>query len=654
MNNYPARDVKPATLRHILTILLCVLLTLSLCACRCGQQVDQALEILGAGILRFGDANENWQLIMQDTRDKLLDKGLKELANQVDAVLDHATGDALVISFCAPDFFRTRMQQELQQILAQYKHEPVTPPVPFICKVVPTTIDYSEPPLEITYYGYDLDNHIEAVLFQKNGTAIKIGTYRSAPYQPTITLGTNGPSLSQDSDRIVLHWNNPATNERVELMPEVGITAPLLPICEIVTNPTYTHFRPNDVTYNPPIVKGDTEFDDNGPRIRAQVQLVNLGDRVIAWVHMNAIECQTWSSMADGSWAKTIYTPPPGYQVQKVGGDNRAVYDYTDTTHELDNPEGTGGSFQAKVTFIGSTAQQDACGLENCGWWFHTGIKIEFNVIDFTLIQTDNCKPRVNNPPSEIDKKAAQLKGFGQALGPEVYTADGTGRWRHYEGGWIYWTPATGAHAIYGSIYAEWASLGYEASVLGYPTTDETPTADGRGRYNRFQYGVIYWTPQTRAHEVHGSILAKWQEMGSEQSSLGYPISDEGWGGTWVGGSGGNWSRLSIFENGVITYLWSEGTSVVAFASDQIALFVDTYYRGQYVVKGVGSYPNPDAIGLPNDSISSILVGSKVQATLCQDYDYGGICETFTGYDPELVDNRVYTDRVSAVRVERR
>lgn len=88
--------------------------------------------------------------------------------------------------------------------------------------------------------------------------------------------------------------------------------------------------------------------------------------------------------------------------------------------------------------------------------------------------------------------------------------------------------------------------------------------------------------------------------------------------------------------------------------ANQIALYVDPNYGGQCVVKETGDYPNPSAIGLPNDSISSIRVGSSVKATLCKDDNYGGGCETFTGDDPDLGNNGIGNDQVSSVRVESR
>ncbi len=136
---------------------------------------------------------------------------------------------------------------------------------------------------------------------------------------------------------------------------------------------------------------------------------------------------------------------------------------------------------------------------------------------------------------------------LGYPTTDETGTPDGVGRYNHFQGGSIYWTPATGAHEVHGEIRNHWASMGWEQGLLGYPTTDETGTPDGVGRYNHFRGGSIYWTPATGAHEVHGEILKKWASLGWEKSFLGYPITDE------VSTCDGL-RRLSFFQSGSITW----------------------------------------------------------------------------------------------------
>lgn len=196
---------------------------------------------------------------------------------------------------------------------------------------------------------------------------------------------------------------------------------------------------------------------------------------------------------------------------------------------------------------------------------------------------------------------------LGQPLTDELTTPDRVGRFNHFQGGSIYWTPQLGAHIIHGAIRDKWASLGYERGFLGYPTTDqsltphkqgefihfgsasiywsagtgahivlgdirtkwaglgwensflgfpltdELPTPDRIGRFNHFQGGSIYWTPETGAHEVHGAIRDKWAQLGWERSFLGYPTHDE------LPATDGN-GRISYFTGGALH--WKERDSV--------------------------------------------------------------------------------------------
>src|ERR671933_143954 len=112
---------------------------------------------------------------------------------------------------------------------------------------------------------------------------------------------------------------------------------------------------------------------------------------------------------------------------------------------------------------------------------------------------------------SAIDDKYAELGGPNGFLGRpfdagagsgEMATANGRGRFRDFERGTIVWSPETGAHEVHGRIRDKWAQLRGEGGFLGFPLTDETGTPDGRGRFNHFQGGSIYWTPETDAHEV--------------------------------------------------------------------------------------------------------------------------------------------------------
>ena len=158
----------------------------------------------------------------------------------------------------------------------------------------------------------------------------------------------------------------------------------------------------------------------------------------------------------------------------------------------------------------------------------------------------------------EWSRLGAGASFLGQPLTDELTCPDGVGRYNHFQGGSIYWTPNTGAHEVHGSIRDKWSLMGWERSFLGYPLTDETGTPDGVGRYNHFQGGSIYWTAAIGAHEVHGAIRDKWASMGWERGFLGYPTSDE------MDAPGGG--RISQFQQGTIHWTSAGGAVVGALA----------------------------------------------------------------------------------------
>lgn len=133
---------------------------------------------------------------------------------------------------------------------------------------------------------------------------------------------------------------------------------------------------------------------------------------------------------------------------------------------------------------------------------------------------------------SAIDAKYNQLIGanswIGQPTIAEQVCPDGIGHYRHYQNASIYWSPKTGAQLIHGLIRTKWAALGWEKSVLGYPTTDELNAGSGKGRFNNFQNGTIIWkSGSAEAFAVYGLIYAKWGEQKWDVGELGFPVTDE-------------------------------------------------------------------------------------------------------------------------------
>ncbi|QIS17072.1 alpha/beta hydrolase-fold protein [Nocardia terpenica] len=155
---------------------------------------------------------------------------------------------------------------------------------------------------------------------------------------------------------------------------------------------------------------------------------------------------------------------------------------------------------------------------------------------------------------------------LGLPNGDERPLPDGRGRFQSFQNGSIYWTPQTGAQVVRGAILAAWAGQGYERGPAGYPVGPEAKTPNKDGVVQGFENGPIYYTEKSGAHRVNGLILGKYAQLGYENGPLGFPTTDEQPtrdAGRYSRFEGGNvyWSPLSgawAVRNGPIMDAWGQ------------------------------------------------------------------------------------------------
>ena len=143
---------------------------------------------------------------------------------------------------------------------------------------------------------------------------------------------------------------------------------------------------------------------------------------------------------------------------------------------------------------------------------------------------------------------------LGYPITNEVKIRD-NGTYQRFQKGNIYYTPKYGSKLVYGSIFNRWGELDYEKGPLGYPITDELTASDGKGRYNEFEFGTVYWSAKTGAHEVHGLIRSAFENAGGLEK-VGYPLTGE----RDVPNKTGKYNH---FENGSI--YWKKGQKKAFF-----------------------------------------------------------------------------------------
>ena len=171
------------------------------------------------------------------------------------------------------------------------------------------------------------------------------------------------------------------------------------------------------------------------------------------------------------------------------------------------------------------------------------------------IVQPDPCTPYTVQGAirTQWDAAGGQYGPHGWATSTEAATPSGRARFNTFQNGAIYLTNgATQAQSVYGGIYQAYRANGLDTGWLGLPLTSEANTRDNAGRFNKFERGIIMWTPSLGAHTVGGGIYARYAALNLELSYLGYPTSDE------YSISGG---RRSNFQYGYIT--WNASTGVV-------------------------------------------------------------------------------------------
>ncbi|MGW0250752.1 alpha/beta hydrolase-fold protein [Nocardia goodfellowii] len=128
---------------------------------------------------------------------------------------------------------------------------------------------------------------------------------------------------------------------------------------------------------------------------------------------------------------------------------------------------------------------------------------------------------------SEWARQGFERGPAGYPVAPEEKTPIRDGAVQAFEGGPIYYSPKTGVFRVQGQILDKYKQMGYENGWLGFPASEEQPLKDF-GRYSRFEGGYIYWSPLSGAWAVRdGPVFEAWRSVGFENGRLGFPTGDE-------------------------------------------------------------------------------------------------------------------------------
>ena len=130
----------------------------------------------------------------------------------------------------------------------------------------------------------------------------------------------------------------------------------------------------------------------------------------------------------------------------------------------------------------------------------------------------------------EILSRYVGMDGTASVLGfptnDEEKTVNG-GAFSSMTGGKILFHPNSGAHPLWGDIRMLYDAMGAETGTLAFPSEAESVTSTPSVVRQRFDGGAIYWSPDRGARAVAGAIFTRYAAEGSEDGSLGVPLTGE-------------------------------------------------------------------------------------------------------------------------------
>ena len=332
------------------------------------RAVDNAIESLNQN-------SAEWQTIMNRLLTDLqgIDSSLASLIRvEVQNLLDRGVAVIGAEFRCNVDFIGNRMRNALLRIKHDnFDSEVVVPPLkPFVCAVVPSSIDRILVPDRLNlleFFGYDFDLDDVSLYVQRGSGGLRenVSEYLDKPthYHMTVDLGIYGLELTDQDDKLVLIHN----------FEEIAVVKIIQGSTEIA------YYSPGSRTFVPPHTRGDTEFARNGPAVSCRVEwsLGIDGTTVVSTIEMSALETGGDETTAEGTDIHTVYTALSGKVIKEIVGVTVDEFEYIDSNTTPDwFPRGSGGPV-SQYEFVGDSEGVDA-GTD-------TRVTVEYNRLTVEL-----------------------------------------------------------------------------------------------------------------------------------------------------------------------------------------------------------------------------------------------------------------------------
>lgn len=355
------------------------------------DRIDRSLNILEDAVWSLESADANWRRTLEETRDELLGEGRRELAADVDRILQRTVATTGSQIQCLMDSAGDRVAFNLRRVITGLKNQEPPEFAPHFCSTVPDAIDMSLSAAQrksIAFYGYDLDNferdsRLEVFLVSADGSETDITGALSYPnhYTWSLNIGQEYVSTTKPHRRIEVRWPDRSPYSVNFLQRQTDTTTISVDIGEQSLTPAYKK--------HPDFKQGDRNFDGHGPSVGVLAKIrphwdEDIGKRVLqVYVTMSALEWENGKAKGDYTYAQgstgwlTAWTPPDGTTLLDVVSDRETRHDYVDDDQAQDEFPFTAGELVKRFICTGDTSGDEA-GTD-------TGVVVQFNRVQVRI-----------------------------------------------------------------------------------------------------------------------------------------------------------------------------------------------------------------------------------------------------------------------------
>ena len=203
-------------------------------------------------------------------------------------------------------------------------------------------------------------------------------------------------------------------------------------------------------------------------------------------------------------WNNIQYSPNPACGTKRVNIENVATLSLYIYTPYVPN----------------DSALANYPGTSHCGAYGNRNFFMFFNQLFGSTLESKRIHSGIYERYIELGGE----KGYLGDVDSEFFKTDKS-IFQRFKNGFIIGSDSTGYWESIGLIREKYAQLGYEHGKMGLPITQEFSTVQG-GWFQKYQNGFIIGSPKSGYHESYGKIRERWNKIGNEKGTLGFPISD--------------------------------------------------------------------------------------------------------------------------------